>query len=365
MSLVEDNTPRADEADDRLERATEWFLRVRSESASVEDLPELRRWMESDPRNAHAYQRVSASWDVLENHASAPEIVIGRRDALEDARRATQNRWSTRRRFPTRVALVASIVLAVVTAVTWFYSQRGVYETDLGERRTLTLADGSVVTLDARSRVRVDYRESDRLITLEQGQARFDVAKDPARPFRVRARDQTVIALGTQFNVELVSGSVLVTMIEGHVAVTGVDPAGRERSRTRETVTSVDTRDPPPSIDLLTTPRRRTVELKAGEGLRVRADGQASVVEKVDIERATAWQSGKLFFSNEPLASAAERINRYSALQVRVDPSAANVGVSGVFDAGDATPFIEAVSSYFPVDVSREGSSEVRLTARH
>jgi transmembrane sensor len=226
MSQVEDKAVPPDDPDARLEQAADWFLRLRSESARVEDLPELKRWMENDPRNALAYQQVSASWETVGAHASAPEIVIGRRDALEDARRAARRRLRApplTHRWPA-FAAAASILLAVLGSVAWYYTQRDVYATDLGERRVLTLQDGSVVTLDARSRIRVDYQDNERLIALEQGQARFDVAKDPTRPFRVRAGAQTVVALGTQFNVELVAGTLLVTMIEGHVAVTGITP---------------------------------------------------------------------------------------------------------------------------------------------
>lgn len=386
MSQVEDKGLPPDDTDARLEQAADWFLRVHSESACVEDLPELKRWMEIDPRNALAYQQVSASWESVGAHASAPEIMIGRRDALEDARLAARRRWQAppiTRRWPA-FAAAASMLLAVLGSVAWYYTQRDAYATDLGERRVLTLQDGSVVTLDARSRIRVNFGENERLIALEHGQARFDVAKDAARPFRVRAGAQTVVALGTQFNVELVAGTVLVTMIEGHVAVTGVTAsflsnagpsasgtffANAERESGVEEASS-STLEPAQREGEIPQKRDRgagqapTIELRTGEGLRVRADGQAVVVPKIDIDRATAWQSGKMFFDDEPLSIAAERINRYSRLQIEVDPSVANVGVSGIFNAGDANAFIEAISAYFPVEINRTSASEIHLSAR-
>jgi transmembrane sensor len=353
MNAADEETSGIAPGDLRLEQAVEWFLRVRSESARVEDLPELQRWMASDPRNARAYQDVSATWNAVGAHASAPEIVVGRRDALEDARRAAQQRWrrsSRTLRWPAVTTLAASILVAIGAAILWLWMSPQAYATGLGERRTLTLQDGSVITLDARSRVRVTYDKNERVIQLERGQARFDVARDPARPFRVDAGKQTVIALGTQFNVERVGGGVLVTLIEGHVAVTGVaqvpvgeDPAGTSRSTSSEQGAGV-------------------VELTAGEGLRVKGDGQGVVVAKVDVERATAWQTGKMFFDAEPLATAAERINRYSRQQIDVDPSAADIRISGVFNAGDTHAFIEAVNAYFPVRIDRERDDEIRLT---
>lgn len=404
MSQVEDRGLPPDDTDARLEQAADWFLRVRSESACVENLPEFKRWIEIDHRNALAYQQVSASWSSIGLHASAPEIVIERRDAMDDARRAAQHRWgpalaalektggasndageaSSNRPKRAMLALAASVLIAVASGLVW-HSQRGVYATDIGERRALTLQDGSVVTLDARSRIRVDYQESERLIALEQGQVRFDVAKDSARPFRVRAGAQTIVALGTQFNVELIASTVLVTMIEGHVAVAGVtdispsdgsSSASGTFSSTAERKSAVEEASSSGQVSAQRArgvpPKRKreagqapTIELRTGEGLRVRADGQAVVVPRVDIDRATAWQSGIMFFDNEPLLSAAERVNRYSRLQIEVDPSVANVGISGVFNAGDANAFIEAVSSYFQVEINRTSASEIRLSARH
>jgi transmembrane sensor len=236
---------------------------------------------------------------------------------------------------------VALVVGSAVGAwVWWSRANAGVYVTGVGERRTLTLADGSVVTLDARSRIHVRYREGERLINLDQGQARFDVAKDPSRPFRVSAGRETVLALGTQFNVELVAHSVLVTLIEGRVAVMPETTSARAE------------------------PTAQQIDLTPGEGLQVRQDGQKIRLPKVDVARVTAWQNGKLFFDNEPLASAAERINRYAREQVQVDTSAADVAISGVFNAGDARAFVEAVTAYFPVKAEQTPGTAVRLTAR-
>ena len=325
---------------DRLAQAAAWFTRLRAEDAGVEDLTRFQRWLETDSHNATAYARISESWSFVGEHASAPEIMLGRRDALEDARRAAGGRWRSARPRWLKAAAAAACVAIVVASGLLIASRTyaGLYSTGVGERRTLTLADGSVVTLDAQSTIRVKYESRERLILLEQGQARFDVAQDPTRPFRVKAGAETVIALGTQFNIELVAHSVLVTLIEGRVAVLPDD---------------VPWSDVSPRIDLT-----------AGEGVQVRQDGKTVRLPRVDVAHATAWQSGKVFFDNEPLASAAERINRYAAERILVDPSAADIGISGVFNAGDARAFIEAVTAYFPVKATQAGGATVRLTAR-
>jgi transmembrane sensor len=343
-----DRDPQGSDAPDpseRLAEATDWFVRLRADDADVEDLTRFRRWVEESPDNASAYARVRQSWSVVGDQASTPEIMLGRRDALEDARSAARGRWdsSQARWMRPAAAAVACVLLVVASAVGawiwWSRANAGVYITGVGERRTLTLADGSVVTLDARSRIQVKYRDRERLIDLDQGQARFDVAKDPSRPFRVSAGRETVLALGTQFNVELVADSLLVTLIEGRVAVMPENPSPKA--------------EPTAQIDLA-----------AGEGLKVRQDGKRIRLPKVDIARVTAWQNGKLFFDNEPLASAAERINRYAREQIQVDTSAADVTVSGVFNAGDARAFVEAITAYFPVKAEQRPGAALRLSAR-
>ena len=339
------------DASDGLAQASDWFVRLRAEDATVDTLACFQRWLEADPGNASAYRKISASWAAIGEHASSPEIMTGRRDALEDARRAARGRWQGRPSGRLAWAAAVAAVTIVASVGFWLYTRADLYSTGVGERRTLTLADGSVVTLDARSRIRVRYRENARLIALQEGQARFDVAKDPSRPFLVEAGDEKIVALGTKFNVELVARNVLVTMIEGHVAVTGPD-AGSSTPGTAE------------GHGPGHTAAHSVIELTAGEALRVRRDGKATRLTEVDVARVTAWQNGKMFFDNEPLATAAERVNRYARETIQVDPSAANVNISGVFNTGDSNAFIEAVTAYFPVKAERAEGSTVHLTLR-
>lgn len=335
--------------DDSLEQATAWFLRMRRENAQVEDLLQFQSWLEQDPSHSSAYRKVSASWSEVGAHASAPEFVVARRDALEDARRASLQRWSsswTGRRKLALAAALAGIAFTIGLAL-WIALAypAAVYETALGERRTLTLEDGSVVTLDARSRIKVKYSDEARLVALEQGQARFEVAKDSTRPFRVHAGSQTVQALGTQFNVELVADTVLVTLIEGHVAVT------EERTGVLPAVLTPNSKPAP-------------IEMRAGQQLVAQKTKPAKIRSNVDVTRTTSWQTGKLFFDNEPLCSAAARMNRYARQEIEVDASVSQVGISGVFNAGDTAAFTEAVTTYFPVKVERLNETSIQLTAR-
>lgn len=342
---------------ERWTQAVDWFLRVRSDAAREEDLLDFERWTNADARNAIAYQQVVASWDTVGRYTSAPELVTGRQEALADSQRATRQRalgssgvsprLHLRRRLP-RWSIAAGLAALIGIGMLWMGSPAGsMYETDRGERRTLHLDDGSIVALDADSRVRIRYRTHEREIFLEQGQARFTVAKNPQRPFRVHARGETVVALGTQFDVDLVSHATDVTLLEGHVAISGVP--------TYPTPRNAEQRGPPDA---------HVVELTPGEALKVWDNGDTVLSAHVDVSRVTAWQTGKIFFDNEPLWSAVDRIGRYAQQHLAVDPSVAQVAVSGVFKTGDPTAFIDAITHYFPIDAVEVSSSRIILTHR-
>jgi len=372
--------------DARLEAAVAWFMRLRADAVRSDELPEFERWLRADPRHAHAYREVAASWGEVGLQASA--LVGDRRDALDHAQRTSTSQtgsgapksvgsefrsstWAVfakrrRRGGRHRWAVAGSLTAAVVllAGIGWTLLQPGTeYATGRGERRTLTLDDGTTVSLDASSRIHVDFETDERRIHLRQGQARFDVAKDAARPFQVLARDRSVLALGTQFNVELVPDSVLVTLIEGKVAVGSRGVALTEALR--HAVARAQTKYPTARKGVgATGPAAVTgpVLLEPGQQLIV-ADAGARLRTHVDVRRTMSWQNGELIFDDEPLSSAAARINRYAAHHVVVDPSVAHLGISGVFKTGEPEAFVEAVASYFPVQVRRD-KQEVHLSAR-
>jgi transmembrane sensor len=96
-----------------------------------------------------------------------------------------------------RWSIAASVVVAVMAALGYRDWQAGRYATGFGEQRVITLADGSVVSLNTESALKVDLSSSRRAITLLKGEAFFRVAHDPSRPFEVLARKATVKAVGT------------------------------------------------------------------------------------------------------------------------------------------------------------------------
>jgi transmembrane sensor len=281
-----------------------------------------------------------SSWVAVADHAESPALLVLRRNALDRAQREARRRWSPGWRIVAAACLVLLIGLGVfIAASVWRADQPITYATELGERRVVTLTDGSRVSLDSASEVRVLYTAAARDIELVSGQARFDVAHDVSRRFMVRAGDQTVIATGTAFNVDMIGGRVSVTLIEGSVVVLDADAPRRALAA--------------PGHD-------GGIRLRVGQQL-VATPREPPTVQVASLERATAWESGQLIFEDESLAAIAGRMSRYAAHPITVEPAAANHRISGVFRAGDVATFVDTVTRYLPVRATTNPDGSVVL----
>jgi transmembrane sensor len=325
----------------RLAEASAW--RVALSEVGAETSPEFESWI-AEPANEAAWDRMQATWELVGEHASAPALLALRRDALARAHRHGRRRLKGQNGGRWYAAAVACITILVGIGAffaisAWNARSELTFATSLGERRVVTMPDGSRISLDAATRVRVRYTAEARTIDIVQGQARFDVASDVTRRFTVRARDQAIVATGTAFNVDVLGEQVLVTLIEGHVMVTR---ANGER-------TSISAARPAQAIAL-------------SEGQQLVAMAQRPpVVQEVSLDQTGAWERGQLIFENETLSAIVERINRYSAHSVRVEPAAANIRVSGVFRAGDTSTFVDTVTRYLPMTAMRNEDGSVVL----
>lgn len=327
----------------RFEAAAEWHLRLR-ESPALELSREYLTWI-ADAANAHAFEAVESGWAAVGDLAATPDLLQLRRGALASAHKAGERRWFPRKSAWRLVAAATIIAVFASMGIYQYATADTVYQTDVGERRVVALADGSRISMDSDTEVRVRYSEHARTLELDHGRARFDVAHDVTRPFTVTAGSETVVAVGTSFNVERLGSTVLVTLIQGHVVIKGAVPSPILR------IASVAPRAKPP------------VSLKAGQELVAEADAKP-VISEANLQAATAWESGHLIFKDETLAEAVERVNRYTDTPISVDPDVASTRISGVFNAGDIGSFVSAVTSYFPIQATTNSDNTIVLQRR-
>jgi transmembrane sensor len=319
---------------DRLLQAATWRTRLAESRATY--IESFQVWLAQDPRNGEAWKLVQAPWESLGEHATSPGLIRRRQAALAHAHNAGQGHWTRLRRlrFPAMLgaAAVAVLVMAMASLLIWQDHRFDVYRTRAGERRVVTLADGSQIALDSQSEVRVRYSAHARELVLVSGQARFDVAHDIERPFTVTADGHKVVATGTAFNVDLLGSDLLVTLIEGHVIA---DPGSSDR-----------------------------IALEAGEQLVISSSALPSVT-RVNVEHATAWESGQLVFEDERLSTVVARVSRYGARPIVVDDEQiSNLRISGVFHEGDVAGFLSTLVSYLPVRAQKAKDGSVRLSSR-
>jgi transmembrane sensor len=321
----------------RGEAAGDWCRRIAAGSLSPQEIAAFEAWM-AEADNRAAFDRASFIWRALDGRAAPRELVAIRMDALSVLSQQddgpTQRSWWRRGAL---AAFAASIVALLSLTLSWSSQtlQPIDYATKRGERRVVMLDDGSRLSLDAASEVGVAYVGDRRDLELRRGRAKFDVAKDPLKPFAVAAADKLIVATGTSFSVEILRGKVSVILYEGHVAV--LDRLTRKPvvGRARGEISAFEPL------------------LMAGQELSLPAHG-APRLQAIDPARTISWEGGQLSFSDEPLAQAVERMNRYASVKLAVsDPQAARIPISGVFNADSSESFIAGVTGVFPVRTVR------------
>jgi len=307
-------------------QAAEWLAQLRARTVTAETLEAFRVWRAS-PRNAAAYQRMEAIWRETGALGADPEIAAITREILARPRPRARRRAA----IVVGVAVVSAALVVAVGLPLW--AGRSTFSTEIGEQRDVRLADGSHIHLDTATRLRVDYSGEQRLVVLEAGQALFDVAHNPRRPFRVRAGETEVTALGTRFDVRRAVSGVRVVLVEGSVAVT--DGAG---------------------------PAPRAWRLAPGQQLRTVLP--TARPEPVDAAIATSWAEGRLVFRDMPLGEAVAEINRYLPKGVVLEPGApVSVPVNGSFKAGDRDAFVAAAVDLFDLNARTAPDGSIRLSA--
>lgn len=318
-----------------LEDAAAWQMRLRA-SPQLRQSAEFRTWLEDD-MNCRAMQAIDLACGSLEI-ADNPELAHMRRDVWQRAMAGSAHKKISRRTLWKTAA--AMLLSSAGGGAAWYILHSPqTYRTGTGVRRTLTLSDGSRIALDSNSEIQVRYSKNARKIVLNYGQARFDVAHDKKRPFSVTAGQETVIAVGTSFNVEKLQQKVLVTLIHGNIVVKN------SADHTEQTE------------------QKMPVSLDAGQELEAVKD-TPPVVRRANIKATTAWVTGQLIFHATTLKEATERENRYTDNPVIVDPRVSDIKINGVFNAGDIASFVNAVTSYFPVQATTNSDDQIILQPR-
>jgi len=338
------------------EAAAVWVARLDRGSISQSEEAEFAEWV-ADPSNDEALTRANEAFHVFDaDRLTDPNLRAMRQAALK-ATPAPRRRSAylvaaaivmigvglVANRFPRTNSSAAPVVAAASSSASPVPEERPSrpveYSSGVGQRRMIALADGSTITLNTNSRLSVSLTEGRRLIQLMQGQALFEVAHNPRRPFMVFAGDRRVTALGTVFEVRTEPSCMQVVLVKGAVVVDHGERPGATVS------SKVDT----------------PVLLEPGQAF-VAARGKQRVY-KVDLRRELLWRDGFVEFDDESLGRAVKELNRYASHPIELSPDGvADLRVSGVFRTDDPSRFFDTVGELLSLDVQRTNSGGMRLS---
>jgi len=332
--------------------ASAWFIEFRAGDVTGDARLRFIEWLRRSPEHIQAYLEVSGVWAELPTSdpngkidlaaliaraRSEADVIELCADTPVSAPRQPRPQHLRGWRGPRR-ALLAMAVLAVLGSVVvrfWASAFADSYVTGIGEQRTIQLADGSTVELNARSRIQVRLSDSQRDVMLLDGQALFRVAKDKQRPFVVHAGDAQVRAVGTEFDVYKKQVATVVTVVEGRVEAS--DPSGNSGAA--------------------------PVILSAGQQLTVGPHTMPKPTA-TDTAVATAWVQKRLMFEETPLSDVAEEFNRYNRRPLTIDDrELRGVKISGVYSSTDPLSLINFLRSQNSIQVI-ESENQVRIVRR-
>ncbi len=302
-----------------MDEAAGWIARLQRDDLNETDGVAFDAWLTAAPDNRAAYRHTLELWQAF--GASSGEVLA----ELETPARAP-GRGLVGRGAPTRRWLVGAGGFAVVAGLAAVVlppmvrrAPAQILASGRGQRRRFQLADGSSVDLNAESRLRVAFSRSERRVSLDDGEAIFDVVSDKARPFTVAAGDHTVRVVGTQFDVRNRDGDLTVTVARGRVEV-------------RPSLAS-----------------DRVFVLTPGQRLDIGAGG-VETLQAVNPQEAFSWRSGRLVYRNQPLARVVADLNRQFADQVVIgDPELGAIPITGVIVLDTPQAVMSRLSLMLPV----------------
>lgn len=315
------------QGDTAMAQASAWIARLGGD-VSGEEGAEFDAWLEAAPGNRAAYRRalglleaiqarsgdVLAALDALE--ASQPARPLAAPLSASRGRRPSVWRWAA----PAGgLALAAALAVMLAPPMLTTPAAVATYATVKGQHSQVKLADGSLVDLDADTKLTVSISRHERRLTLTQGQAIFDVAHDPARPFVVAAGDQLVRDIGTQFDVKREPGQLTVTVARGRVSVEPADAPGR------------------------------AVVLGPGQRLEM-DDSGVGQLSAVDPAETFSWRAGRLVYRAAPLSDVVADLNRQFVEQTTIaDPELARTPITGVIVLDNPRAVMSRLALMLPI----------------
>ena len=333
------------------ETANFWRSKVDEGVLSEAERQEFERWIASNPVHAQAYAEAELLWKALGEIEYDPSLHPERK-GIEIPFAVAENSpsWSSHRKISAIGAGVAAMAASIVVALFLVLPVEAptpiVYETAVGEIQTIALADGSEITLGAKSRLDVTITDQRRLTKLWAGAAYFDVASDQSRPFVVQAGSAKVLVTGTAFDLQRKGQKLHVAVEEGSVSVSqsfvnGAKPGTEVEARQSEIISE----------------RVSTVRLSAGQAVIASQNDGLGRPSEISLSDVGAWRTGQLVFFRASLAEIIDDVNRYADMPIHVSDDVSDLRMTATFDSGDIPGLLGMLETALPIKIEAQGGA--------
>ncbi len=310
-----------------LDEAAEWLMQLHEGASNENTRSACERWRNRSPEHARAWVRAELLMNKL--GGLPPEL------AMPTLRRPTN---TGRRAAVIKLAVLLAVVPAgwgtwrLIDAKEWTAD----HHTAVGERRSITLADGTRIALNTATAIDVYFDHRQRTVKLREGEILIQTAPDTAathRPFSINSIEGNMEALGTRFSVRQQDGITHIAVLEGAVRITPKNASSTQHVLQSGQQTSFTNRD-------------------------IAASTEAD-------DAVIAWLQDMLMADKMRLADFASELSRYRSGIVRVDPAVAHLLISGAYPVADTDQALAMLASTYPVDaVTRLGGRWVTLIPR-
>lgn len=288
---------------DRVERdAVKWFTRINHGEPNRKVRGDFYRWLEAKPEHWAKYEAVKELMEQTREFTDDPALKAYYQSLITE-----KESWVTKLTFlfggGLKMAIVAACLLIIASPFAFLEigaPQIETYSTAIGETRSITLADRSVINMNTNTVLTVHYTDDRRSVTLQQGQANFDVAKGPDRPFSVSTDFGSVTVLGTEFDIRAAQETVHVNLIEGKIRV--------DQGKSEPVAKDQDVMNNPQAIIIEADGLATSYIALSSQGV--------SQVEHKNPNHVSAWEDGKIVFDEKSLATVIEELNRYSTKRI-------------------------------------------------
>ena len=357
------------------EEAGAWIVKIDGGNLSASDASQLQQWLSTSDYHRDYLEKLARNWDsmaVMQELAALFPIngVQGKPTIAERLREKLSN-WQR----PAVWSGTGLATCALVIALFLSGQPPNHFATGIGQQASYQLEDGSTINLNTNTEVEIDFSQDRRRIHLLKGEAHFDVAKNPQRPFVVYAGEGMVWAVGTAFNVRYI-GSLNSNRSDPIIDVTVTEGTVKVYAQVEVAAPSLSTNPIDDTSSLsqqAQASEAQAIEAQATEALvnagkTVQYSNHINAIAPAPdtvLEQKLAWQQGSIVFTGQTLEQALTEIARYTSKQlVIIDPAIKDIRVGGHYKTNDIDGLLATLSQGFDLNIKQTKRNTIEISAR-